>query len=207
VHASLLPRYRGAAPVQWAIANGETLTGVTTMRIEAGLDTGDILLQRPVEIGPEETAAELSARLAEAGAGLLVETLRGLENSAITPRKQNHAEATYAPLLRKEDGRADWSMTARQIADRVRGFDPWPGAYTSFRGRLLHLRRVRVVEGPRGGRPGELAVESRSLKARCGEGWIELLELQPEGRKRISAQEFIGGYRPESGETLGEATQ
>jgi methionyl-tRNA formyltransferase len=201
VHASLLPRYRGAAPVQWAIANGDTVTGVTTMRIETGLDTGDILLQREAPIGPEETASELSARLADIGADLLVETLKKLD--AISPRKQDPALASYAPALKKEDGRIDWRMTALQIANRARGFDPWPGAYTTFRGELLHLRRVRAVDGPPG-TPGALAVAGIVLRVACGSGWLELLEIQPEGRKRMTAREFINGRRPATGEILGE---
>ena len=202
VHASLLPKYRGAAPIQWAIANGETRTGVTTMRIEAGLDTGDILLQREAAIGPEETAPQLGARLAREGAALLVETLRGLEAGTIRRRKQNDAEATYAPLLKKEDGRVDWTRSARAIADQVRGFDPWPGAYTTFRGELLHLRSVRVAEGP-AGEPGGLEVAGRSLRVACGKGWLELIALQPEGRKRMTAQEFVNGRQPARGEKLG----
>jgi methionyl-tRNA formyltransferase len=202
VHASLLPKYRGAAPIQWAIANGETRTGVTTMRIEEGLDTGDILLQRETPIGSDETAPELSRRLAEAGAELLVETLRGLEAGTITPRKQNQAEATLAPLLKKEDGRINWARSAAAIRNQVRGFDPWPGAYTAFRGEFLHLRRVRVAGGPAGD-PGRLEVDGRTLRVACGEGWLELLELQPEGKKRMTAQEFLNGRRPASGEKLG----
>ncbi|MBI3665277.1 MAG: methionyl-tRNA formyltransferase [Acidobacteria bacterium] len=207
VHASLLPKYRGAAPIQWAIANGETVTGITTMRIEAGLDTGDILLQRECPIGPEETAPELSARLAKEGAALLIETLRCLERGAITPRKQDPTQASHAPLIKKEDGRADWAMGARQIANRVRAFDPWPGVYTTFRGHLLHLRKVRVVEGSgtssRAVRPGALDVDRHSLRVACGEGWLELVELQPEGKKRLTAQEFINGHRPTSKDVLG----
>lgn len=202
VHASLLPKYRGAAPIQWAIASGETVTGVTTMKIDAGLDTGDILLQREIAIGAEETAPELSVRMAKAGAALLVETLRGLGRGAIAPRPQDSSQATLAPILKKEDGRVDWTRSAREIANRVRGFDPWPGAYTSFRGQLLHLRRVRVAEGPAAA-PGTLAVEGRVLRVGCGEGWLELLEVQPEGKKRMTAQEFINGRRPKSGERLG----
>ncbi len=203
VHASLLPRYRGAAPVQWAIANGDATTGVTTMRIEAGLDTGDILLQREVAIGAEEAAPELARRLAAVGAELLIETLRGLEAGAITPRKQNAAEATYAPMLKKEDGRVDWNLAATQIANRVRGFDPWPGVYSRFRDRLLHLRRVRVSDGPAGATPGTVSIAGRSLRAACGQGWLELIEVQPEGKKRITAAEFLSGYRPAAGEILG----
>ncbi len=202
VHASLLPKYRGAAPIQWAIANGETVTGVTTMRIAAGLDTGDILLARETAIGPEETASELGRRLAALGAEVLVETLRRLEAGTITPRKQNEAEATLAPMLKKEDGRVEWTRSARSIFNQVRGFDPWPGAYTSFRGDLLHLRRVRPVEGP-AGEPGELRIEGRTLRAACGEGWLELLEVQPEGKRRMSGQEFASGRRLAGGERLG----
>lgn len=205
VHASLLPTYRGAAPIQWAIANGETATGVTTMRIEAGLDTGDILLQRRFEIGPEETAPELAARLAAGGAELLIETLRGLERGTIKPQKQNAAEASYAPMLKKEDGRIDWRRSAREIANRVRGFEPWPGAYTTFRGQLLHVRRARIAAGE-AVRPGRLEVREGALLAACGAGWLEILELQPEGRKRQTAREFINGRQPRSGEILGEET-
>jgi methionyl-tRNA formyltransferase len=206
VHASLLPKYRGAAPIQWAIANGETVTGVTTMRIEAGLDTGDILLQRETAVEPEETAPELSARLAKMGAELLVETLRGLEHGTVTPRPQDHSQASYAPILKKEDGRIDWRRGAQEIANRARGFDPWPGAYTTFRGQLLHLRRVRAVGGA-GGAPGTIAVEGGRLRAATGEGWLEILEVQPEGKRRMTAQEFISGRQPKSGEMLGDGAQ
>ena len=202
VHASLLPKYRGAAPIQWAIANGETLTGVTTMRIDAGLDTGDILLRREWPIEPEETAPQLSARLAEAGAALAIETLRGLEQGSITPRKQNQEEASYAPLLKKEDGCVDWSLPARVLSNRVRGFVPWPGVYSYYCGRLLHLRRAREAEG--GGAPGRLSVEGRRLFVGCGVARLELLELQPEGKRRLSVEEFINGWRPTSEQILGE---
>jgi len=202
VHASLLPKYRGAAPIQWAIANGETVTGVTTMRIEAGLDTGDILLARETAIGPEETAPELSARLAQEGAALLIETLGGLKAGTITPRKQDSAQATYAPILKKENGRVDWTRSAGAIRNQVRGFDPWPGAYTTFRGDFLHLRRVLVESGP-AGEPGRLEVAGATLRVSCGEDWLELRELQPEGKRRMTAREFINGRRPASGEKLG----
>jgi methionyl-tRNA formyltransferase len=202
VHASLLPKYRGAAPIQWAIANGETVTGVTIMQIDEGLDTGDLLAERQAPIGPEETAPKLGERLAHLGADLLVETLPALEAGRITPRPQDPALATYAPVLKKEDGRVDWHLDARQIANRIRGFDPWPGGYTAFRGHLLHLRRVRPAEGP-AAEPGTLAVEGRTLRAACGRGWLELLDLQPEGKKRMTAPEFINGRQPASGEKLG----
>lgn len=203
VHASLLPRYRGAAPIQWAIARGETTTGITTMCINEGLDTGDILLQRETPIGEQETAPELAARLAPLGAELLLDTVRRLEAGSLQPRPQQEALATYAPLLKKQDGRIEWSLAGADIANRIRGFDPWPGAYTGFRGQLLHVRRARRA----GGEPapaGVLRVEGRRLFASSGDGWLELLELQPEGRRRMAAGEFINGRRPLTGETLGE---
>ena len=144
VHASLLPKYRGAGPIQWAILNGETRTGVTTMRIDAGLDTGDMLLKSWTEIGPDENAVELGARLAAMGADLLVETLAGLAAGAIVPEKQDSSQATYARLLKKEDGVVDWSLPAQAIHNRVRGLQPWPGAYTTFRGQTLHIWKSRL---------------------------------------------------------------
>lgn len=205
VHASLLPKYRGAAPIQWAIARGETLTGVTTMRIDAGLDTGDILLQRETPIGPEETAIELSERLAVMGAELLVETLQGLEAGTIVPRPQDHTQASYAPLLTRQDGRIDWSRPAGEIYNQIRGFVPWPGAWTVFRGKLLHIWRARRA-GADGGPPGSLRREPNRLLAVCGDGaLLELLEVQIEGKNRVSAEDFVHGYRPRADEKLGEA--
>jgi len=204
VHASLLPRYRGAAPIQWAIACGETRTGVTTMRIDAGLDTGDILLTRETDIGPEETAPELAGRLAAMGADLLVETLEGLAAGAIAGRPQEHALATHAPILKKEDGEVDWSRPAAEIHNRARGFQPWPGAYTRFRGRLLHLWRTRIAEKSAACEPGRLMPAGRRLLVACGGGTaLELLEVQLEGRKRIPAPDFLHGQRVANQETLG----
>src|SRR6266513_4447709 len=139
LHASLLPKYRGAAPINWAIVNGGTRTGVTTMRIDAGVDTGEMLLQREIEIGARETAPELAARMAEFGAPLMAETLRGLAAGTIAPKAQNHEEASYAPMLKKEDGRIDWRRPAMETYNRMRGFAPWPGAYTTFRGQTCHV--------------------------------------------------------------------
>ncbi len=204
VHASLLPRYRGAAPVQWAVARGETVTGVTTMRIDAGLDTGDMLLARETPIGDEEDAAQLAGRLAVLGAGLLVETLQALETGGIHPVKQDHALATLAPILRKQDGLIDWNWTAREIYNRVRGFLPWPGAYTRFRGKGLHVWRSRVAADPVPGPPGSVAVRGRRLLAGCGAGTaLELLEIQLEGRQRVPAEVFLNGHHPRTSETLG----
>ncbi|MBI1787226.1 MAG: methionyl-tRNA formyltransferase [Acidobacteria bacterium] len=203
VHASLLPKYRGAAPVQWAIAGGETVTGVTTMRIDAGLDTGDILMRAETPIGPDENAVELGARLAEMGADLLVETLRGLKT--IVPRKQDPALATHAPILTKEDGLIDWRQPAGAIHNRVRGLLPWPGAYTHFRGQILHLWRSGASPQPRSAPPGSLVREGKRLLAACGGGTaLELLEVQLEGKKRLSAADFANGQRLTDNETLGE---
>ncbi len=198
VHASLLPKYRGAAPIQWAIANGETRTGVTTMQIDAGLDTGAILLTAETEIGPEETAPELSARLAPMGAQLLVETLAA--NPA--PRPQDPALATYAPILKKEDGLIEWERPAREIHNRVRGFQPWPGAFTRFRGQTLHVWRARVAEGIAAPPPGVLRGGRRLIAGCGGSTALELVEVQLEGRKRISGQQFANGQRLTDNETL-----
>jgi methionyl-tRNA formyltransferase len=203
VHASLLPKYRGAGPVQWAIMNGEARTGVTTMRIDAGLDTGDMLLKAETEIGPEENAIELAARLASMGAELLVETLTRM--GEIVPEKQNEAEATWAPLLKKEDGAIDWTRPAKWVNDRVRGLQPWPGAYTKFRGQTLHIWKARAAE-PRpsaSGVPGQI-LSNRPLTVGTGEGGLELIEVQLEGRKRISAGDFANGQRILENEELGQ---
>jgi len=202
LHASLLPKYRGAAPIQWAIARGETVTGVTTMRIDAGLDTGDILLQKSVPIASDDTAETLAPRLAALGADLMVETLHCLAAGTISPRPQDHTQSTLAPILRKEDGRIDFQRTARETYNRLRGFQPWPGAFTTFRGKNLHLLSARPAEAALA--PGELALLANQLIIGCGqETALELLELQLEGKKRMPAQDFIHGYRPGAGEKLG----
>jgi methionyl-tRNA formyltransferase len=203
VHASLLPKYRGAAPIQWAIANGEQSTGITTMKINAGLDTGDMLLKWQTAIGPDEDALQLSARMAPAGADLLLETLRSLENGSIHPEPQDDSHATLAPILKKEDGIIDWSWRAQRILNRMRGFVPWPGAYTLFRGQLFHVWKARAMEGP--AEPGVLERRGRSLVAGCGNGTaIELIEVQLEGRKRMDAQSFMNGNPIAAPERLGD---
>lgn len=203
VHGSLLPKYRGAAPIQWAIANGETVTGVTTMRLDEGLDTGDMLLQRELAITRENTALSLSPKLAELGANLLVETLRGLELGTIHPTPQDNSQATLAPLLKKEDGFVDFSRTADEIHNRMRGFQPWPGATTRFRGKGLKLIAARPTENENIV-TGELRIRTDRLIVGCaGNSSLELLEVQPEGKKAMSGREFINGYRPQQGERLG----
>ena len=200
VHASLLPKYRGAAPIQWAVATGETRTGVTTMRIDAGLDTGDMLLKWETQIGAEENALELGARLAEAGAELLVETLR--DNP--TPVKQDPVEATYAPILKKEDGEIDWDWPAAKIFNRSRGFLPWPGAYSFFRGQMFHIWKSRVSGEALQGEPGLMSAMEKRLLIACGQRTeLELIEVQVEGRKRMSAAAFMNGHHLKDDEKLG----
>ena len=202
LHASLLPKYRGAAPIQWAIAQGESVTGVTTMRLDVGLDTGEILLQLESSIAPEDTAETLAPRLASIGADLMVETLRGLQAGSIRPRPQDNSKATLAPILTKEDGLIDFSRSAAEIFNRLRGFQPWPGAHTKFRGKNLLIVKARPASDllP----PAELLVQADRLLVGCGHSTsLELLELQLEGKKRISARDFIHGYQPRPTETLG----
>ncbi|MBZ5687763.1 MAG: methionyl-tRNA formyltransferase [Acidobacteriia bacterium] len=202
LHASLLPKYRGAAPIQWAIANGETVTGTTTMRIDAGLDTGDILLQQQLPINPDDTAETLAPRLADMGAMLLVETLRGLGAGAIHARKQDNSQATLAPILKKEDGLIDFSRSAQQILNRLRGFQPWPGAHTKFRGKNLQILKAQPANELL--LPSELKAIGDRLIVGCAKNTsLEVLELQLEGKKRSFAQAFINGYHPKPGETLG----
>jgi methionyl-tRNA formyltransferase len=191
VHASLLPKYRGAAPIQWAIARGETRTGVTTMKIDAGLDTGDMLLKWETEIGPEETAVELADRLAVAGADLLVRTLAEL--AGIVPQKQDEAQATYAPLLKKEDGEIDWTMFTRDILNRIRGFEPWPGCYTFWDGQRIRIWKAQRLDLPAPPQ-GWFARKKGQLTAGTGNGGIEILEVQLEGKKRMETAAFLNAF-------------
>jgi methionyl-tRNA formyltransferase len=204
VHASLLPKYRGAAPIQWAIARGETETGVTIMQIDAGLDTGDVLLKAKLAIGPDETAPQLSARLAPLGAELLLETTHRIASGTARAEKQNNAEATLAPILKKEDGLVNWSRTAPEIYNRLRGFHPWPGAYTSFRGQQLSILNARPAS--EGSLPAAvLRAEKRRLLAGCGAHTaLQLLEIQLAGKKRMTAEAFLNGYKLTEIERLGD---
>lgn len=202
VHASLLPKYRGAAPIQWAIASGETISGNTTMRINAGLDTGDILLQQELAITSEDTSETLAPRLAAMGADLLIRTLRGLQAGTIEPRKQNNAQASLAPILKKEDGLINFSRSATEITNRMRGFQPWPGAYTTFRDKKLQILKVTISTESLP--PGQLSARGDRLFVGCSHGTsLELLELQLEGKRRTNSQDFVNGYRPNAGEKLG----
>jgi methionyl-tRNA formyltransferase len=202
LHGSLLPKYRGAAPIQWAVANGEVVTGVTTMRLDAGLDTGDMLLAQVVPIGQEETAVDVYGTLAPVGAALMVKTLCQLAEGRLVAQVQDHSLATLAPILKREDGWIDFSRTAKQILDRWRGFQPWPGAHTILRGKKLIVHRMHVAAGEN--EAGVLKVERDSLLAGCGEGTVLCLdEVQVEGKRRMTADEFLRGYQVRGGERLG----
>ena len=206
LHASLLPKYRGAAPIQWAIIRGESVTGVTTMKIDEGLDTGDIILQQEVPIRDVDTTESLSNRLSSAGADLLEQTLPKLAEGAIQPQPQDHSQATLAPMLKKEDGRIDWRLSAAEICRRVRGLRPWPGAYTSFRSKNLHLWSAApaLEQAAPEEEPGTLLPSSEGFRVVCGLGTLlEVQELQLEGRKRLPARDFLNGARPVAGERLG----
>lgn len=205
VHASLLPKYRGAAPIQWAIAEGESATGVTTMRIDAGLDTGDILMQREMTISAEDTSETMAPKLAAMGAALMAETLRGLQAGTLKPHPQDHALRSEAPVLKKEDGQIDFRRPAREIWNRLRGFQPWPGAFTTFRGKNLHVWAARPVETDVS--TGTIKMQGHSPLVGCGgQTSLELLEVQVEGKKRMWAHDFVNGYRPYDGERLGSTS-
>ena len=203
LHGSLLPKYRGAAPIQWAIANGEQVTGVTTMILEAGLDTGPMLLAKSVPIAEEETSEDLFVSLSAIGAPLMVETLTGLEDGSITAIAQDHSRATLAPILTREDGLISFARTAKQTYDRWRGFQPWPGAHTLLRGKKLIVHRMKMADANNIS-AGELLVEEDRLFLGCAEGTaLELMEVQMEGKKRMTASEFLRGHQIRSGERLG----
>lgn len=205
LHASLLPKYRGAAPIQWAVANGEPVTGATTMRIDEGLDTGDMLLQRELVIAPDQTAEDIFPLLAAMGAPLMAETLEGLEAGTITPKKQDDTQATLAPILKREDGQVDFTRTAMEIYNRWRGFQPWPGAYTAFRGKKLVLHHMMPME-LRGeeSKLAQVLVEHDRLFIDCGSSSrLEIFEVQPEGKKRMPAADFLHGYQLKTGDRLG----
>lgn len=208
LHASLLPKYRGAAPVQWAIANGEPETGATTMRLNEGLDTGEILMQRVMTLAPDQTSADVFPMLAEMGAALMVETLEGLAAGSVKPVKQDDSLATYAPILTRDDGQMDFSKPAMTIYNRWRGFQPWPGAWTLLKEKKLVAHRLMPLDaGSLAGAPDEpglLRVEPGRMFVRCGaETWLELVEVQLEGKKRMQAADFLRGYALETGDRLG----
>jgi methionyl-tRNA formyltransferase len=198
VHSSLLPRLRGAAPINWAIVRGDARTGVSTMQIVKKLDAGDVLGVKETAIGDDEYAPELADRLAKMGAALLIETLEHLENGSITPEPQDDAASTYAPIMKREDGLVDWNLPAKEIYNRVRGFSPWPGVYTFFRGKRFQIHRALVALGDAA--PATMVIEDATLKIGCGDGLLQALEVQLEGKRAMAAADFVNGYKPASGE-------
>jgi len=205
LHGSLLPKYRGAAPINWAIINGERVTGLTTMQIDAGLDTGPLLLKYQTGIGPDETAPDLYGQLAEAGAPLVAETLKKLDQGEITATPQDNSQATLAPPLKKEDGRIDWFLSAPKIYNRIRGLQPWPGAFTTFRGATCRIWGKPLKPVSAGGMPGIiLPTQEDGLLVICGGSTVLHVEqVQIEGRNRISDREFMNGARIAPGEHFG----
>ena len=205
LHGSLLPKYRGAAPIQWAVANGETETGVTTMRLDAGLDTGDVLLESRVPIGPDTIAAQLFPQLSHVGAGLVVETLAGLEDGSVRRKPQDHAGATLAPILTREDGRMELvSRTAQEVYNRWRGFYPWPGAHDVFRGKRILVHRMHVGGEGLGLGCGQLDWSTGELMVGAAEGTSLILdEVQLEGKQRLSGMDFVRGFQLKQGEIFG----
>lgn len=207
IHASLLPKYRGAGPIQWAIINGEKITGVTIMRMDKGLDTGDMLFQKEVAVAPDETADTLHDKLAEAGAHLIVEALAKIEAGDVTPVKQKDEESCYAKMLTKAMGRIDWQMDAKKLDCLIRGLISWPGASTVFRGKSLKIWKEEVVSEQDGfnamAQPGTVVrVEKDAFYVQTGKGILKILEVQPEGKKRMAVKDFLPGYPVKVGETL-----
>jgi methionyl-tRNA formyltransferase len=203
VHGSLLPKYRGAGPVQWAVINGERETGITTMMMDEGMDTGDMLLQERVVIRPDDTAGTLALRLAEVGGRLLVETLRQLKAGTLRPQPQDPSLATMAPLLKKEDGLIDWTLPAQEIANRVRGLSPWPGAYTFVNGERWILWRVSLSEESRGVVPGTVTqVTKDRVEVSTGSGTIQMVEIQPSNSRRMTMIQYLAGHRLTQGISL-----
>jgi methionyl-tRNA formyltransferase len=204
LHGSLLPKYRGAAPIQWAIARGETVTGVTTMRLDEGLDTGGMLLRREVPIGPAETAEDLYPKLSQIGAEVMIQTLQKLESGSIVPEKQDHTSASLAPILTREDGAINFSLSAKEIYDRWRGFQPWPGAWTIIDGKKLLVSRMIPAHVAVSADPAVAHVDHGRLYASCTEcSWIAMEEVQLEGKRRMPAEDFLRGFPLKSGDRFG----
>lgn len=203
LHGSLLPKYRGAAPIQWAIIKGEKRTGVTTILMDSGMDTGDILLQEEIDIDPSDTAGTLSERLSLTGANLLLKTVKGLEKGTPKPKPQEHSSATYAPILKKEDGRIDWTKEAEEIKNQVRGMNPWPGAYTFLEGRILKIWDVDIINTEGGEHGRIIATGKEGITVSAGKGCLLIKELQLEGRRRTTSKVFLHGYRIREGFFLG----
>lgn len=202
-HASLLPKYRGAAPIQWAIAEGETRTGITTIFMTERMDAGDILRKREVPIGPADTCASLHDRLAPAAGELVVETLKGLSSGELQPRPQDEGQATYVPLLKKEHGRMDWNLSAESLARRVRAFDPWPGTFTIYQGRQIKVLKA-LAESSKGAKESGIIIKADKdgILVACREGALRILELQPPGKKPMTASQYLAGHPLATGSRL-----
>ncbi|MBS0183630.1 MAG: methionyl-tRNA formyltransferase [Nitrospira sp.] len=207
VHGSLLPKYRGAAPVQWSVINGETETGITTMLMDEGMDTGPMLLQESLEISPDDTAGTLAPRLAELGGRLLVDTITQLKAGTLMPKRQDDGQTTMAPLLKKEDGLIDWTMNATALANRVRGLSPWPGAYTFFGEERWNIwKAVSSSVGATTDKPGTIvAANKQAIVVATGKGLLDIREIQTANSKRMSVGQFLAGHRVASGEQLGSS--
>ena len=204
VNASLLPKYRGAAPIQWAITSGEKRTGITIIKMDEGMDTGDILLAQEVKIGADDTAQSLHDTLAQVGANLVTEAMDQLNRGTLRPIPQDHREATYAPLLKKEDGLIDWSQDAHDIFNRIRGFNPWPGAFTYLKGLRLKILSAKIITEEVRERPGKVVQSgSEGVKVTTGKGYLLIKEVQLEGRRRMSIHEFLIGNEIPSGTQMG----
>jgi methionyl-tRNA formyltransferase len=206
VHGSLLPKYRGAAPVQWAVINGETETGITTMLMDEGMDTGPMLLQEKLEISPDDTTGTLAPRLAELGGRLLVDTIAQLKAGTLMPKKQDDGQATLAPLLKKEDGLIDWMKSATLLANRVRGLSPWPGAYTFFGAERWNIWKAVSNESMTTDKPGTIvAVNKQTIVVATGDGLLDIREIQTANSKRMSVDQFLAGHRVTVGGQLGSS--
>lgn len=204
VHASLLPSYRGAAPIQWAVINGETVSGVTTMQMDEGLDTGDMLLKTEVPLEPEETGGSLHDKLAAAGASLCVRTLKALEEGTVTPKKQGESPTAYASMLKKEMGEIRWEDPAISIERLIRGLNPWPSAYTGWQDKTMKIWEAEVLEEDSGQEPGTVVrVDKDGFLVQTGKGLLKVTALQIPGKKRMEADAFLRGYSMEPGEKLG----
>ncbi|MEM7009674.1 MAG: methionyl-tRNA formyltransferase [Thermodesulfobacteriota bacterium] len=204
VHASLLPKYRGAAPINWALVRGETITGITTMLMDEGMDTGDMLLKKELEIADEDDAGVISKRLSEMGGALLIETIAQLKQGKLTPQKQDGSQATYAPMLKKSDGEIDWTKPALELHNLIRGMNPWPGTFTHFSGKSLKIFKSQVSQGQ--AKPGEVLESSTNyLTVATGDGALDILELQIEGGKRLDAKSFLTGRKIPKGTILGHS--
>lgn len=211
VHASLLPKYRGAAPIQWAVIDGETKSGVTTMQMDVGLDTGDMLEKREIVLDPKETGGSLFDKLSALGGEMILSTLKKLEDGTAVPVPQGESDTSYAKMLTKEMGEIDWKKPAVVIERLIRGFNPWPSAYTHFRGKTVKLWAADVLKSGEGlsftGNPGRITVLKSRLFAETGEGFLEVLELQLEGKKRMDTAAFLRGFPIETGERFGETEE